>query len=574
MARKKFSCDFETTTDINDCRVWAYGYMEIGNTENYKIGNNLDEFMVWVEKTKADYYFHNLKFDGSFIINWLLKNGFTYSEEPKEKTFSTLISDMGAWYSIDICYGYSGKKKKHAVIYDSLKKLPFPVKTIAKAFGFDILKGDIDYHAKRPIGHVITDDEKSYIKNDIEIVARALHIQFQQGLEAMTNGSDALSGFKEVFSSRLFEKHFPVLSLHMDSEIRKAYRGGFTWLNSKYVGVTICGGLVYDVNSLYPSVMYDCLLPYGVPIFFEGEYQYDEDYPLYIQNVSFEFFIKDNKIPTIQIKKSGRFSETEYLESSKGEIVNLSLTNVDWQLIQDHYHVDNVEYHGGWMFKAKTGMFNRYIDKWMQVKKTSTGAIQALAKLMLNSLYGKFASNPNVTGKIPYLKENGANGFRLGEEEFKDPVYTPMGVFITSYAREKTIRTAQSCYPRIIYCDTDSIHLEGVDEPKSIAHIIDDKELGYWQHESTFKEAKYIRQKTYVQKLCMRFDETKGKLVGANLDNYEELYLSVKCAGMPDSVKKKVTFENFEVGFRASGKLVPKQVSGGVVLVDTEFTIK
>jgi hypothetical protein len=73
MVRKKYMSDFETTTDPNDCRVWAYGWMEIFNKDNYRIGNSLDEFMLWVEIVKADLYFHNLKFDGAFISNWLLK---------------------------------------------------------------------------------------------------------------------------------------------------------------------------------------------------------------------------------------------------------------------------------------------------------------------------------------------------------------------------------------------------------------------------------------------------------------------------------------------------------------------
>jgi hypothetical protein len=62
IARKKYSCDFETTTKAEDCRVWAYGYMEIDNKRNFKIGNSLDEFMKWVEKIQADLYFHNLRF--------------------------------------------------------------------------------------------------------------------------------------------------------------------------------------------------------------------------------------------------------------------------------------------------------------------------------------------------------------------------------------------------------------------------------------------------------------------------------------------------------------------------------
>ena len=574
--RKAYSCDFETTTKIDDCRVWAYGYMEIGKTSNYKIGNNLDEFMSWCEESKADLYFHNLKFDGEFIVHWLLKNGFTFSKTGEAKTFNTVISKMGAWYMIDICYGYKGKHKQHTAIYDSLKKLPFPVKTIGEAFKLSVLKGDIDYKAERPIGHVITEEEYSYIKNDIQIVAEALDIQFKQGLTAMTNGSDALTGFKDIISKKLFEKNFPVFSIEMDKEFRKAYKGGFTWLNKLFRERLINEGMVFDVNSLYPSVMYDRLLPYGMPIYFKGKYIHDDTYPLYIQHIRCEFEIKDKHIPTIQIKGLKHlFKGTEYLESSKGEVVDLYLTNVDLKLIEDHYHLYDVKYVAGWKMRGKSGMFKDYIDKWMAVKvdPNSPPAIVALAKLMLNSLYGKFASNPDVTGKYPYLKENGSVGYKEGDEEVKDPVYTPMGAFITAYARELTIRTAQKCYDRIIYCDTDSIHLTGKELPEPILDVIHDKKLGYWQHESNYIKAKYLRQKTYIQELVLKSNE-KGKKVRAQHDDYETTKVSVKCSGMPDAVKKKVTFENFTIGFKSNGKLRPKHVNGGIVLEDSVFTLK
>lgn len=575
MARKKFSCDFETTTKTDDCRVWAYGYMQIGKKSNYKIGNSLDEFMEWAEEVKSDLYFHNLKFDGSFIVNWLLKNGFTHSENPKAKTFNTTISGMGQWYIVDICYGYKGNKKQHTVIYDSLKKLPFPVKKIAVDFKLPLEKGDIDYHTERPIGHVITDEEYKYIKNDIEIIADALEIQFKQGLIKMTNGSDSLNDLKNILSKKTFENHFPVFSLEMDNEVRLAYRGGFTWLNEKWKNKIIHHGMVFDVNSLYPSQMYDKMLPYGYPIFFNDEYETDENYPLYIQKIRCEFYLKEDKIPTIQIKGDDRFKGTEYLKNSKGESVELVLTNIDLELIKENYDMYDVEYLGGWKFKAKSGLFKQFIDKWTLIKinPDNDGAIKLLAKLMLNALYGKFATNPDITGKIPYLKDDGSIGFRMGDEEFKDPVYTPMGVFITSYARELTIRTAQSCYERIIYCDTDSIHLTGTEIPESIKHLIHDDNLGMWQHESTFKRAKYIRQKTYIQELYEK-QNAKGKWVRADESTHERIKTSVKCAGMPDNIKKEVTFDNFEIGFSAFGKLVPKQVDGGVVLVDSIFTIK
>ena len=565
VARKKFVSDFETTTKEDDCRVWAYGCMEIGNKENVVMGTEIEEFMGWCEKIQGDVYFHNLKFDGSFIVNWLLRNGFEHSKSGLEGTFDTIISNMGQWYMIDICYGYQGKKKKHTKIYDSLKKLPFSVSVIGKAFGLGSRKVEVEeefYKRERPVGYKLTEEDREYLYGDLEVMADALEIQFNQGLKAMTSGSDSLKGYKEVISTKRFERLFPVLSLEDNEEIRWCYRGGFTWLNEKYAEKDVGEGLVYDVNALYSSQMYYKPLPYGLPIKFTGKYVEDGSYPLYTQHIRCEFLLRDGYIPTIQLKHQGfMFKQNEYLKSSKGEVVDLYVTNVDLELIQEHYELYDVEYVGGWKFRSKVGMFNEFIDKWMLVKVTNKGAIRMLAKLMLNSLYGKFATNPKVTGKVPYLKEDGANGFALPKDEhgfvvdeFKDPVYTPVGVFITSWARDMTIRTAQKCYDRIIYCDTDSIHIEGTEVPEVIKDMIDDNKLGYWQHESTFQRARFIRQKTYIE-------EIDGKL-------------HVVCAGMPDRVKEKVTWENFHVGFQENGKLLPKQVKGGVVLVDTMFTLK
>jgi hypothetical protein len=574
--RKKFSCDFETTTKEDDCRVWAYGWMEIGNKKNYGIGKTIEEFMKWCETCQGDLYFHNLRFDGEFIVNWLLKNGFKWDKNGQANTFNTTISSMGQWYIVDIYFGYQGNNKLHTVIYDSLKKLPFTVEKIGQDFGLEVLKGSIDYHKERPIGYEMTEDEREYIYNDIAIIADALEIQFKQGLDRITNGSDSLKGFKSIITEKLFEKHFPSLSLELDSNIRLAYRGGFTWLNDRFAGKEIGEGIVFDVNSLYPSQMYDRELPHGMPVYFEGEYKDDWLYPLCIQHIRCEFELKPNKIPTIQIKKNLAFRQNEYLKSSDGEIVDLYVTNVDLQLIKEHYELYDLEYVSGWKFRSKVGLFKPFIDKWNFIKTTSSGAIKLLAKLMLNSLYGKFATNPDVTGKIPYLKEDGSCGFKIGDEEFREPVYTPVGVFITSWARYYTITTAQKCYDRIIYCDTDSIHLTGTEIPEAIQDIVDANRMGYWKKEETFKRAKYIRQKTYIQEVYAKEKEIDGKkrIVFCEKEEATTTDLNIKCAGMPDRIKEKVTFDNFKVGFSSLGKLLPKHVNGGVVLVDTEFTIK
>ena len=79
--------------------------------------------------------------------------------------------------------------------------------------------------------------------------------------------------------------------------------------------------------------MYEKELPFGEPIFFQGEYKQDKVYSLYIQMITCSFKLKKNKIPTIQIKNNRSFFKAnEYLESSQNEIVCLVLTNVDLKL--------------------------------------------------------------------------------------------------------------------------------------------------------------------------------------------------------------------------------------------------
>lgn len=549
---KKYVADFETTTDIEDCRVWGYGICNIDDISDNLVGNSIDEFMEWCSTENKIVYFHNLKFDGEFIISWLFKHSFKYSEEPLDNTFSTVVSSVGQFYVIEVIFAKKHKKYKKVIFYDSLKKLPFSVEKIAEDFNLPFQKLEIDYNLKRSENHKITEDEKEYILNDVRIVGMALKIQFEQGLTKITNGADALSNFKKTISEKAFKINYPVMDLQTDKDIRQAYRGGFTYVNPKFQNKDIKKGIVFDVNSLYPSVMYNCLLPFGKPIFFEGSYREDELYPLYIQKLKCSFKLKEGYIPTIQIKNNLAFIPNQYIEESLDE-TTLVLSSVDLELFFEHYDVCNIEYVNGWKFKGVKGAFNTYIDKWGKIKMENVGAVRQLAKLMLNSLYGKFGTNPDITAKIPYFEDNIVK-WKLGQKKFREPIYIPMAVFITSWARDKTIRTAQKCYDRFIYADTDSLHLVGHEIPKAIENIVDDKKLGYWKLENYFTRGRFIRQKTYIE-------EINGKI-------------HVTCAGMPNAIKEKVSWENFNIGFKSYGKLLPKRVENGIVLKDTEFTIK
>lgn len=568
-----YTADFETATWLEDSSyVWAWAVSEIGNEDNIKIGNTIDSFMKFIEENKnSKYYFHNLQFDGTFILDYLFKNGFEFIKDKKEKrskTFTTLINDMGMFYTIEVYFSVKGKRISKATFIDSLKIIPFSVDKIAKSFGLPISKLELDYNTPRELGHILTEHEIDYIKNDVKIVAMALKVLFDEGLTSITSASNALKDFKKEYKGKKFEELFPNIPFQIDYDLREhgAYKGGFTFLNDIYKEIDVGEGEVLDVNSLYPSVMRNELMPIGPAIPFEGEYEYDPEYPLYIQIFTCAFEIKKDKIPTIQIK-GDYFVENEYLKTTDSELVTLALSNIDLKLFLEQYDVYDMEYKRGYKFKGMHGLFDNYIDKWTErkIKATIEGnkGQRALAKLMLNSLYGKFATSKTIQCKIPYLDNDGVIKYNLGDEEEVDGLYLPIGIFITAYARNKTIRTSQAIktysiekYGKDMYCysDTDSVHtLLPINELTKFCEI-DDVKLGAWKHESHFTKARFIRQKCYLELI----------------DNE----VKITCAGMPPSCYKYVEWEKFKTGFTCPGKLIFKRVKGGVKLIETEFTIK
>ena len=238
--------------------------------------------------------------------------------------------------------------------------------------------------------------------------------------------------------------------------------------------------------------------------------------------------------------------------------------------------------------------FDNYIEKYKKIKMESTGAKRELAKLFLNNLYGKMASNTSSSFKVAYIKDDKSLGFYTIVGNDKEPGYIPVGSAITSYARNFTIRAAQMNYhgkdkAGFIYADTDSIHCDLL--PEQIKGIKEDpKNFCCWKLESCWDEAIFTRQKTYIE-----------HIVAEDKQPIEKPYYSVKCAGMPDKcktlfvqsmtgyqpteddeyteeelkfVKEKRTLEDFKVGLSVPGKLLPKRIRGGVLLVDVPYEMR
>ena len=305
-----------------------------------------------------------------------------------------------------------------------------------------------------------------------------------------------------------------------------------------------------DVNSLYPFVMRSFPLPCGEP---HHTYEVPSN-TLYIAHVIIHnATLKERGIPCISNMNrcdgsKGSVISNEYLEYIDN--MEVWLTNFDLELVMINYNVEitPIEYY---YFDKVEWCFDNFIDTNYEIKKTSRGAKRQIAKLNLDSLYGRFGIKIGRHKTIPII-EDGVLKF-VNSEVLKDNTirYLPMAIFITSIARYLIIRTALEIIDRVVYIDTDGIHIVGDDIPD----VFDiGKELGEWKIEAEFNRAKYIGLKTYIH------DEVNGETV-------------VKMSGAPEEVRKNINWDNFKTGTTVPGKIMMRSIPGGYVRYKTKYKI-
>lgn len=638
--------DFETTVYDGQqaTEVWASACVEF-YTEDVKVHHSIEETFEYLVglKNNVCIYYHNLKFDGSFWVDFLLTKermkqateldngkvvGFLKEKEMPRNTFKYSISDKGQWYTVVI----KTKHGKLIEIRDSLKLLPFSLKRIGDSFKTKHRKLEMEYKGARFPGCVITPEEEEYIKNDVLVIKEALEFMFDEGHKKLTIGSCCLEEFKKTTDEQEYSILFPnVYDMPLDPQkhryksvgewVHRSYKGGWCYLVKGKERKLHRNGTTADVNSLYPSMMSSesgNVYPVGDPTFWVG------DIPSYALNKWVYFFvrircrftIKPGYLPFIQIKGNPLYVGNECLETSDpwnekeqryekelslldGSIVStkveLTLTQTDYFLFLEHYDVTELEYLDGCYFRAECGLFDRYIEKYKNIKLNSKGAMRELAKLFLNNLYGKMAASTDSSFKVAYLKDDGVVGFYPVLSNDKEPGYIPIGSAITSYARNFTIRAAQKNYhgqdkPGFIYADTDSIHCDLL--PNQIQGItVHDKNFCCWKLESCWDVGWFVRQKTYIEHVTHE-----------DCEPIEAPYYNVKCAGMPqkckdifvacvegvsEAQKEKLTKEeldfisynpmgvqDFKQGLVVPGKLLPTRIHGGILLKDTPYEMR
>lgn len=240
--------DFETcytNEEKQNVRVWAWGLLDIVTGE-YNDGNDIKGFLAKIlnDKFVYDIGFHNLKFDGSFIIPAIFKMGYKYipnsdfmkkweNGDDMAGLFTHNITTMGQWFSIIIAKNSNANKSTPAFvhIWDTAKLFPnTKLKELAVQYNTSV--GKIEetqefYDRIRPEGYLMNEEESRYLKHDCIVLAEALRKQLER-YETIyrTQAGKAFHFFKEACTDEAGNKNY-----------KQKYEGIQQWGVSKVKGL-------------------------------------------------------------------------------------------------------------------------------------------------------------------------------------------------------------------------------------------------------------------------------------------------------------------------------------------------
>lgn len=567
----EYCCDFETTSKNQYLkegltRVYLFRLVDLKTGLDVKQGTSMSEFINNIENDKKieKIYFHNLSFDGCFIIDYLLRNDYKYVNDKEQlskencDSFYSIIDESGSIYEIDIYFSKVNKKVK---INCSYKLTGLSIEDLGELVGVTKLKETHDYTEFKNYNSIseVTEEELNYIKNDVEIMRLGILKCYEMGIRGLTKSSACYKMWKHMEWNKICKDVHTDYPPEIKHIVDASYRGGITMINKKYKGKLLGECRNYDVNSLYPSVMYNDM-PIGEYVSAKNDKDIPSNYNIRLYEISvFNAKVLKGFIPFIPTSKSFIFKDS-YQYTNEIKNMTLYLWDCEYELFKTFYEgtykVVNIV-----AWKSKKDLFKDYIDKFKKIKEEAPNPSpeRTFAKLCMNSLYGKFAQTSDRVSKRPMLLGNGVVYYERFISNLKSNYDRKIASRITSLARCVLIKAIESEPNRFIYCDTDSIYCLGDYELKGIP--IDSKKLGYWKYEYSYSKFKGLKAKCYIATISNE-GEKKGTLHSA-------------VAGLSKECQKQLNYDNFKEGLTIEGaKKQVKRVKGGMIIDTIPFTIK
>jgi len=432
----------------------------------------------------------------------------------------------------------------------------------------------------------IWEEAVKYCRLDVELLAGAMERYRTAGIEATgvdPFGSPTIAGYalKVYRSCWMPKKTIPLLKRIEHEFVMRGFFGGRTDARQMLVSLTpamIAAGwrVAYeDVVSLYPAVLSKDLLPCGAPWWVEPKINGADSCASWLRTLELNAHVA---MVECEVECPSALYHPVLLTRREDRLVaSLDITSGVWAsnelvvALEKGYKITSIT--KALVSETSRDLFKEYIDTFMEMKaRHSPGGAEpndgrrAVAKMMLNSLWGKLAQrdrNTSVryfTGHRKLLEwRRVASAYNSGRLEGLDVIEaTPeylfarlettekedlklkttdllLAAFVTSRARMRLYERLDVLGERVMYHDTDSV----------IARLEPDfpdlergTELGEWSDEltragdpqNTITDFVALGPKTYAYRTArpdpkgkMEVVKSKGFSTGFTFDEYRDL---------------------------------------------------
>lgn len=558
------------------------------------VDNKID--LIKNKKHKTFYcWFHNLKYDFRIIVHELFNEGFKHvvdSEQleyegdystDKDNSFALVGESLSRFIGVNIYY-----RNFCIRLRDTMGILNSSQDSILASMGME-LKPEIDWNninasnvlenMPEIINRCQYDVQSLAIA--IEKFKKAFYEKFKgKGSTAAGMSMDALKQYLCTKNSiydintesknEIFRNYYPKLSGTIKQVSDGCYHGGICTLNPKHAGKTLINLQMVDINSSYPYSMTKPM-PYGQGNIINGFT--NEGYSEYVVFISFKHkgipFQRchtENKARRIidlePLGKEQVFTRSQFPQEFCGY---LCINSIDLETLKRHATITKLSFLKGVNY-ATNDLVADYIIPVYEDRKKAKGEMKVAIKLLLNSLYGKFAQDLSGIVRIHDSLTEAHNIVAIDT----NTLYKPFSSAVTAYSRQNLINVVKLLGDDFVYCDTDSAYFLNPEKNMEILikqGVIHDNNLGMWATDDDYgkviTKGKFLSKKNYLLELGEGYNDKKypgGK--------------KVTCVGLSKAYHKQVNFDNFVLESVPFDVRKMVNIYGGKAMKDTKFKIK
>jgi hypothetical protein len=457
-----------------DCKKFAICYVwQFSINDNVFWGRTLEDFkdflqeLEYYEPHKKIVYIHNFSFEFQFLIN-ILEFNYVFARQARKPLFAE-------WSTYQFRCSYFLTNMSLAVWAEQRK---LKVKKLV---------GDLDYTILRTPKTKLTDTELAYCFNDVLVMyygllqykekyGHIIDIPFTQTGEVRKEVIERMNVSSEYKYRKRCLKLIPE-TIEDYSLLCDCFMGGYTHSNAVHTDIVLDNVCSKDISSSYPTVM--CLEKYPMT-YFEETIPCDD----YFNNDNYSYIITFD-VEHLRSKRWNTWLSFSKCTKIKGysldngrvlkaDFVQLSLTNVDYEMFQLCYDFENLNIID---FRVSNNdylspTFVKYILELYGNKTTLKGIeeqepLYMKSKQYVNSMYGMMVTK-NITDTIEFEEDRWEKEL-LNENSFYTKIASEkkklsktfgafqFGVWVTAYARRNLWQGILALDYNVVYCDTDSI---------------------------------------------------------------------------------------------------------------------